>query len=415
MFFLQAQKMLLRKSSKKVFTNFGQTNAKILTTKRFLHQDYYHPNDVPAYQTPSLGQNENQKINLEPENFVFPMSHSDVRADLKLVQFETEFQDFPNYVIDQPPEMFLPEEPTFFEFWGVHPFLVFGASFLLSKEYIVLLNNGMTSMALAIPFTVIFIFLLQQAVKIVFQENQFNMDIIWIAKSMAKWGITKSINKYKEHLKTEKRAKSLGEYLIGLKKYQVAYFAHKRQKQMVTETLNRLERLRNAQSFLKSQMDARKAEFENKDKNDFLSDKQSIDNWHKELMQNINEDVKSAQFSDIPEIESKFREFRKKKGDERSKVLNAFKEPEGDLKNYISKLRKIIGETKLSKEIVKIPSKVRYGDYLDMTVPTKHLSKEDMNKLKKGKLAIVREQIARFKKGEAPVQLLALEKSILAE
>lgn len=186
MVFLAINKLLLRKthktlyfSLKSVFPSRGPISFFLSRTPvRLVHQDYYHPHDVPAYQTPSLGGDKETAVKVNPEDIIMPMSNIDLRFEESDQPYTDAAPDNPRAAISQIPEMFLPEVPTFFEFWGIYPFVVFAVSFFLSKELYMLLTNGHSSVVTLI-LTIPAIFVLQQNLSAMFYtEKQHTIEFL---------------------------------------------------------------------------------------------------------------------------------------------------------------------------------------------------------------------------------------------
>lgn len=386
-----------------------KTKSLLYSNPRFLHQNYYHPNDVPIYQTPSLGHKEGTTPKVDPENFVYPASNIIQREDPEHKNYVSKEQDYKSAAIDQDPEMFLPEEPTFLEFWGVYPFALFAASFLISKEFFILYGCGMNTILLAVPVSIFFIGLIQLGGKLVLEDKQFDNDQVWMAFIMNRWGLKNGINNYEKYLRIKEYSEKLGKYLKNLTSYKVAYFAHKRQQKSIEKTLNILKKAKATEDFLKeklkdlakNQLEETKAKFYETD----FSEK-----WHKKLFENLEETSK-FDFKDNlerPDVKKAFEKSVKENEELEKEKMNKIVKPYGIYKQYLAKLLNVWNSLDVVSKR-KMPEKIRISDYVDNNVK---MTAEQSAEIEQRMIQIVKKQIARFKPEKVPEELKTMLKKL---
>lgn len=382
--------------------------------------------DVPWYQVPTLGDGDFKGKDIDAEGFwgvprQFNINYREPENfDL---DYKFEGQDFPSWLWRQHPDIFLPEEQGFFDFYGVYPFAVFGAAAMVTTELLPSWAN-MPNMFL---FPVVLVLYLP-ALEFMsaswmtswvrrHRNRQARIDREWLGMKEIRHSIDSLIFSYENDMKAKERAEKFDAYNKALNNRKVAFFAHTREKAHAQNLLRRLQAVRAAEQVysqrVKEDIISGGVAYVSEQ---FVGRPEVRDSWNNQVFNVVKQHVDAGKVTGHIEdpCQELFNEYLEKTGAD----IEATAESERDassgsaideagvqlqesvLKN-ISDLEVYDGPTEAPKTYVPRATGV-FGKVPDSLVK----EKRDLVKIASRQLEVVQKQLARFKPDRQPESLV---------
>lgn len=390
------------------------------------HQVYHHPRDVPWFQVPTLGDGDFKGKDIDAEGFWDnPRSnyHNIREPEEHDVDYKFEGQDFPSWLWRQHPDLFLPEEQGFFEFYGTYPFVLFGGAAAVCYEFFPLWANAPNLPGVAWYFAFYLLYhdwlishvsgawvrrpILQQA----------NHDRDWLGMKKLREGVQSLIGDFENDLKAKERADTFDAYTKALNNRKVAFFAHAREKAHSQNLLRRLTAIRAAETTYSERVKDEIITGGVKYVSEQFAERPEVrTNWNDQVFSVVKQHVETGDVSGYIEdpCQDLFNEYLEKTGaeieasaeveksaDSGSQIDAAGLTLQETVLKSISDLKVYEGPTEASKTYIPRTTGM-FGD-----VPDALLQKQrDLKKIAERQLAIVEEQLARFKPDRQPESLV---------